>query len=170
MQRAVRCIQNSKSKERDGRMAARKSEWNQRVRGSENKSLDIAESYTNPDLARVCVIRELRWEKRLTVKTWNDPPNETRVGWGTPGFLAAKQPSSILAMKPGPPAPKIVTGVKVCYQQLRDEQWFSKRPGPGTDRTTRPTRNLALLTSDCRDWPPWPLGPGRTTSPRVHRG
>ena len=56
---------------------------NQHLADQKNKVLDIAESYTNPDLARVFVFRELRWEKRLTAIPRRNPPNETRVGWGT---------------------------------------------------------------------------------------
>jgi hypothetical protein len=75
----ARYNQHSKSKERDRRGTARKSEWNQRLRGATNKSLDIAESYTNPDLTRVCVIRELRWEKRLTEQA--ERPTQRTPRW-----------------------------------------------------------------------------------------
>ncbi len=85
-------IQSSKSQRWDCSGAERDGLQDQRVTGRKNKVLDIALSYTNRDLACWFVFRELWWEEELNTKTRRNPPNENRVGWGTPGSYLGHPP------------------------------------------------------------------------------
>jgi hypothetical protein len=142
--RTGRYIQNSKSKERDGRETARKSEWNQRVREPKNKSLDIAGSYTNPDFECWFVFRELRWgecSSQGDVVRGHIPHALCKCGAPHPGLSGPRAMVSLLespeqcSFNPSGSSPPKVTHI-TCTERTDGAIW----PTPGK-RSHSPRRD-----------------------------